>query len=140
MRNHNSSLKNLDLKRKYKQRNDRFTMKPNGLYWSIDNEWLEWCSSEMPHWVEKYNFSLEINEKDIYRISNKEEVSEFEKRYAKDFMIDWYSVSLDYKGIEITNYHSFRFSCKIMSTWIYGWDVNGGCVWDLSAIRSVMKI
>ncbi len=144
MRLHNTSNDQINLKAKYTQEE---SWKPRGLYWGIDNEWLEWCSSEMPECVEQYNFSLEINESDIYQVHNIESLLIFTKEFTitKYYNINWEAVALKYKGFEIINYHSLlhlknQYLTDYTNLWIYGWDVNGGCVWDLSAVKFVEKV
>ena len=139
---HNTSVGKLDLSRKYIQEKVAL-MKPHGLYWGVDDEWIEWCTSEMPRWVQQYNFDLEIDEVSIYHIFDTKTLYAFEKEYKKIMggclLIDWGAVSLKYKGLEITNYHEMQFS-RSASIWFCTWDVNSGCVWDLSAVKSCKRI
>ena len=90
---------------------------------------------------------MEIDETSIYHIFDEETLLAFEKEYGFRegapmvwLCINWEAVALDYKGVEITNYGKIKFSKGIMSTWFYAWDVSGGCVWDLSAVKSCKRI
>ena len=83
----------------------------------------------------------------ILTISNPEELNNFCKKYTKAFQyysyfqaIDWWEVAKKYGGIELLNYHTLKWQSDMMAPiWVNGWDVNGGCVWDLKAIKNVRE-
>ena len=60
--------------------------------------------------------------------------------------IDWPTVARHYKGIEISgNLHTYFDTARQANNnsflpWFYGVDVEGGCLWDLSAITKFEKI
>ena len=37
--------------------------KPSGLWYSIDNEWVEWCKDNMDHWIKPFNIEIDIGMK-----------------------------------------------------------------------------
>lgn len=122
--------------------------KPKGLWYQLNDSWKEWCSYEMPHWLQDYNYEyiLEIDYTNILVITNEIELILFHEEYKKSIdislslkLIDWEKVSKKYKGIEITNYlYSMRFERDFM--WYYPWDVASGCIWDKSAIKLFKQI
>ena len=66
----------LDLSRKYTQRNGN--LKPKGLWYSIENEWAEWVKYNMPHWAEKYNLQLVLNQSKILVIDSLDKLIGFQ--------------------------------------------------------------
>ena len=122
-------------------------LKPNGLWYSFTmgkptSSWLSWLYAEMPHWVEKYDYFLEIDvsSASIKKIETKEQVFDFHDRYEEEDYsrrntIDWEKVAKDYDGIEVINPRA------LMSfpggSWLWGWDIDSGCIWNTNAIKVV---
>ena len=102
----------------------------------------------MPDWEKDYKniFLLDVNDSSILKMSTKEELLDFTKKYSHDSdnyfernMIDWKLVANDYDGIEINPYiHSARRDER--TNWYYPWDVASGCIWRKSGIKSITKI
>ena len=100
----------LDLHKKYTQSDN--WKKPNGLWYQINSSWVNLCIK---------------NNKDA-------ESHGFEPHYAfeiKNYNIIINVVAKDYKGIEIPNYKSVNYY-----KWMNGWDINSGCIWDLTTIKN----
>lgn len=149
----NTSRKKLDLALTYKQ-DEKYEFKPKGLWYSIDGEWLEWCEGNMPHWVKPRNIEIELDESKIIIIETAKQLRDFEERFGYDMIspikgitacrlmqVRWSKVAECYSGIEIRNYHKIKWSGDLnWSTWFYGWDISGGCIWDLSIINSYCLI
>ena len=143
MTNENS----LDLTQKYDQ--GKLDFKPTGLYYSIGHAWREWCESEMPEWVKPWNFYLYMNNSKILLITNTHQLREFCDKYMKKFfkytyLIDWHEVSKSYSGIEFQRYNNLKYMSNrgddyAKYLWLYGWDVSGGCIWDLDVIKNVRR-
>lgn len=139
----------IDLNREYIQKNELGIFKPQGLWYSVGsgNEWKEWCKDNMPDWVHENNFKLSVNESLMLVIDDVQGLISFNDMYSKPIYkdsfincIDWKLVSKLYSGLEIRNYHSLKWNtavCPLNMTWIYGWDVSSGCIWDLSVISDV---
>lgn len=54
--------------------------------------------------------------------------------------IDWDKLSKDYDGIQFNNYYKIKeditFEKRMFKyTWFLGWDVNGGCIWNVADVR-----
>ena len=104
MRTHNTNVKDLQLTHLYSIRRDPFPMKPYGLWYAINDEWLEWCHSEMPDRIGRYYHKLEVNESQILIIKTTNEITQFieeYKYYPFDpilWLINWTEVAKDYKG------------------------------------------
>ena len=145
-RAHNTNESDLDITKQYYQ--GKYDFKPTGLWYGMNSEWLDWCKDEMPEWIKKWSYSLEIDMSSILIISNIEELIKFCKTYNRIVqhihLIDWREVAQDYKGIELINYDILRWADFAMKefnshTWVYSWDVNGGCIWDMGAIQDFEK-
>lgn len=148
---HNSITEEIDLNRKYFLSDMRYNLKPAGLWYGIDGDWIEWCESEMPHWVKPYYYELEFVENiNLLLITNLAELKSFNDKYSvvikEDAVfplkeIDWVKVMKDYDGIEIQNYHSIKYATyseiglSLSMIWFSGWDCNSGCVWNLGKVK-----
>jgi hypothetical protein len=131
-----------------KKDDQRVTYKPKGLWYGFGISWLDWVRSEMPDWEKDYKniFLLDVNDSSILKMSTKEELLDFTKKYSQNSgnyfernMIDWKLVANDYDGIEINPYiHSARMDEQ--TNWYYPWDVASGCIWSTGGIRSIKKI
>ena len=127
--------------------NQSTTHKPDGLWYSVGGEWLEWLEENKEYLHEDFaggsdhDYLLDIDESRLLIIRTQDELEGFGEEYAQDesgfFMINWSRVEDDYAGIEIPNllgYHTHA------TNWYYGWDVSSGCLWDMSALRGVEEI
>jgi len=102
----------------------------------------------MDHWIKKHDIELVIDESRMLVIETFIQLESFCKKYTihKENhwetwnTIDWKKVKEDYSGIEIRNYHELKWHNNSWSwmhcTWLYGWDVSSGCIWDLSIIKA----
>jgi hypothetical protein len=115
--------------------------KPEGLWYAIGDEWIDWVRTEMPEWEYDNVFVLEINEDRVKKLSSYEDIEEFTKQYGrKDFgfmMIDWKKVAEKYSGIEIAPYD---YEARMKFNWYYTWDVASGCIWNKEGIKSVKRV
>ena len=125
--------------------------KPHGGFWyACGNEWLEWLKWEMPHWIGKYIYAVELNEDSILKITNQREFESFEEEFKAGGhdpysafsrsgvdSIDWPRVARKYAGIEICPYQSSK---RNSSMWYYPWDVASGCIWSSRGIKSLRLI
>jgi len=144
---HYSDAETLCLEKKYLQ--GIYKLKPCGLWYSINNEWLKWCKSEMPSWITKFKFELNINTSNILIISNISELQSFCSEYkyklnpfkSLDY-IEWARVSKNYDGIEIRNYDNLKYDRNLdyKNVWVYGWDISSGCIWNLQALKNYNKL
>lgn len=122
-------------------------MKPNGLWYAVGLEWIEWVEGEMPHWMGNVFYKIEVNPNKILHLKTRIEIMEFSAKFradkgqlatvSRDLMIDWKSVAEIYSGIEISPY---QYSLRFTFMWYYGWDVASGCIWEKDGIKSIKKI
>lgn len=141
------------------QKNEEFTGKPKGLWYSINNSWEEWIQENISGWVEDhpYKYLVKINLEKMLILSH-QDMLPFTEQYgcsmADYFMlgvnkedafsrfapgyIDWTKVRKDYVGIEIPEYHwDFRLASETF--WYYGWDCASGCIWSKEGLLSIRK-
>jgi hypothetical protein len=119
--------------------------KPIGLWYSFGNQWLEWCKYEMPEWVKKNTFKLNITGCNILKITTPEQFKDFEREYLVDVFglfksIDWPRVTTKYDGIEIydpeNNYEGIWSVRGNDSHWYNTWDIGSGCIWRKCNVTS----
>lgn len=135
--------------------------KPNGLWYSCGNSWLEWCLAE-DFGFGSYIHSIKLDLSAMKVIKNVRGFDTFSAEYGmaqgewyekflgicsdelKKFVtpsfrlpdyIDWERVAQKYAGIEINPYLWKRRLTG--GLWYYGMDCASGCVWDASIVRSV---
>lgn len=128
--------------------------KPKGLWYGIGDSWISWVKSEMPDWERDNVFIIEIKENYILRITNYDELIEFENKYLTDDFdkndrksiiisrmgdkqINWTKVAEDFLGIEIAPY---IYQARDSHPWYYGWDVASGCIWGDGVITKITKL
>lgn len=155
----NTNSTELNLKREYILSDITWEgIKPTGLWYSLGNEWIDWCEGNMCGWVKPKIIEIEIDLSKMLIIETIDDVENCIKKYSKElysgshlFNIDWEEMSCHYTGIEIRNYHSLKWGrmnffsrkkfthkidFKIDDLWLSAWDVSSGCIWDLSIIKS----
>jgi hypothetical protein len=147
IRTHITDNKTLLCDRQYIQDNE-YSKKPNGLWYSIDDQWLEWCNGK-PDWIRKYRYTLEIDLSRFIVIDGPFSLGIFLHRFSayetltpslKLSFIEWEKVQENYDGIEIINYFRLRsMPGSIYYPWLLSWDVSGGCVWNLEALRGFKR-
>jgi len=149
VRSTNSDSPQLDLSKKYINNG---STKPNGLWYEIDNDWVRFCAMGNVEWMRKYDITLDIDFSNILILDTYEKAIEFRKRYKvpmkqfahisdPDFLeytyhLNWGEVGKQYKGIEIPNIENVKQGDIMADDWLYSWDVDSGCIWDLSAIKN----
>jgi hypothetical protein len=115
--------------------------KPSGLWYGIDDAWLEWCSHS--GWLEDYNhfYGLDVSSANILRLATVEEIKQFHDEHKGqsqfvpgfevefgDYEIDWNPIRDEYDGIEIA---PFQWKVRRDFHWYYSWDIPCGCVWRM---------
>lgn len=124
--------------------------KPNGLWYAVGEEWINWVKSEMPEWEGKFLYKLELNFDKILHLKNAQDIDTFSKKFSitpeyfksidpggmgyNFYDVDWIRVSKEYSGIEISPY---QYEQRFETRWYYGWDVASGCVWKKDAILDI---
>lgn len=114
--------------------NQKVDMKPKGFWYGFGSEWIDWTRSEMPEWVGKYIYSIDIGNTNVLQIKTHMELMQFNREYESGpyKYIDWKKVASKYDGIEINPY---QYEARFQYMWYYGWDIASGCVWNLSNVK-----
>jgi len=121
--------------------------KPQGLWYALGSDWIDWLEGEMPTWSNKYNYVYEIHlTGNILKLKTKQDHIDFYNKYAEDTensirpKINWERVTSEYDGIEVMGKDFHNDSVQDWDTeegkglqWLYAWDVNGGVIWNTSA-------
>ena len=143
---HHTDAETLDLTRKYEQ---TFYKKPLGLWYDIDCSWAEWCEHN-EYSIGSNHFLLEIDYEDVLVIDTAEKLVQFHDQFSfvpeelksvsGDWRrIDWAKLAKYYTGIEIAPYREEQVGLRGYF-WYQMWSVPSGCIWDLSIIKSVVKV
>lgn len=143
---HITNSAELDLSRQYTQSDTvtKLKRKPNGLWYSINNNWLHWVIYNMPDMYGKYSYALKFDETNFLKIDTKEKlkdfIEEFQVRVKPFYWINWQEVSQKYSAFEIVNYYKITKNFwDINNLWVLGLECDSGCVWDLNCVKRVKK-
>ena len=124
--------------------------KPNGLWYSIGNKWVEWMEMEDFGKICCYLYVIEpteyttLNKPDknkVLLIDTIDKVIQFSKKYKKQnnyehVLINWKEVAKDFGGIEFNPYFSFVDHKKLKNIlWYTTLDVPSGCIWNKNLIK-----
>ena len=150
-RNHICNQKNININFKKKYKN-KIGFKPEGLWYSCYNSWLNWILENDMDWkhgnyIHKINLKSKIltdinhkNSNKLLVIKNIKDLDKLNTEYGikgKHQYLDWQKISQDYAGIEICPYlKEIRFTYN----WYYTFDVASGCIWNLSALVKDTKL
>lgn len=160
---------------------EKIYVKPVGLWYAENELWLKIARDEMnkPYSLaDDYFYKIELKYTDIdnpdkrrvLKISTNKDFDRFTFKYGGFLfhkygkhkhiyiLINWFNVSKDYGGIEITSYlkdrrrlveknkkkYEKKFMIKeescAMLTWFTTFDIPSGCVWNPKAIKSFSEI
>lgn len=115
--------------------------KPQGLWYSIGREWIDWVRQNYPEWEYDVIFAIELNFSKILVIKTVQDRKDFENKYGIwdehfkcYFKIDWPTVGKLYSGIELL----VPLGGEI-GNWNKTWDIKSGCVWNKSGIKKIIK-
>lgn len=125
------------------------SMKPNGLYYSIEEEgddtgWRAWCEAENFRCDRlKHQHEIEIDMSRVLEIGSMHAIQQFNRTYGVVIddrfqmlkNIDWGLLAKDWAGIEVNPYLYSAQMEDDAGLWYYGWDCSSGCIWDLSIVR-----
>ena len=127
--------------------------KPKGLWVSVEGEgdWKSWCEAESFGTTRmQFENVIELDpDAAIIRVCGAYQLIEFTKEYgivsemakiepifARSLAIDWPRVASQHQGVIIAPYQ-WSLRLDTFTSWYYGWDCASGCIWDVSAIRSI---
>lgn len=135
---HNAELPIFSFNRKPVKQTNNST--PNGLWYSVNDDWRRFCiESKNYQWIYPFNYSLDVSEAKILRLSSIFEIFEFTEEYRDESFkytdyINWQKVADKYQGIEIIHYfHTLKVDGK--PNWYYNIDCASGCIWNLKDVK-----
>jgi len=118
--------------------------KPQGLWYSVGNAWVDWCVGETFDGLGRWQYELEVDFSKMLVLSTIKAIRDFTKEYgvkeryeagfkSGPFKLDWPKIKKLYSGVEINPYqwklrHDKRFR------WYYSWDVASDCIWKSNAL------
>lgn len=129
-------------------------LKPSGLWVTVDgdNDWPHWCEGagfNLGNFKHRAIVTLRPDAK-LGWIRTAPDLLRFTNRWAKalrpdmahlldiSMFLDWHGIAAEYDGIIIPEMiWSMRLSHE--TSWYYGWDCTGGCIWNPRAIASVER-
>jgi hypothetical protein len=141
----------------------KIEFKPEGLWYSCGDSWVEWCFREQFFSCFGDNiFEVIVDESALLKITNLKEFDAFVAEYGCEFddiiqlrnpeyksnlfappsgfrlppnCIRWDKMAEKYSGIEINPYlWEKRLDGGV---WYYCWDCASGCIWDKEAVLQV---
>lgn len=127
--------------------------KPNGLWVSVEGEddWRAWCEAESFRDCAAQHAAEIVLAPDhrVLIVDTPVAMELFHSEFAverdkygkwKEWRIDWPRVAERHSGIVIAPYQwQHRLDGKL-SGWYYSWDCASGCIWDASAVASLVPI
>jgi hypothetical protein len=109
--------------------------KPNGFWYSVEEDWERWCRSELPDWlVGRTQYEVELGEENILKLCSVRQIKMFHDQYSITCsgqlckMPEWVKVAQEYDGIEIAPYQ-WNLRMNDYYFWYYPWDCASGCIW-----------
>src|SRR5262245_25168 len=133
--------------RVYLHTKERPSLKPSGLWLSVEDDWELWCRDEnfgVDRLAHRYEVTLR-GDANLLTLSTCEHIDAFTARFSEPLAasrsyhsIDWARVKDLYQGIVIAPYLWERRLAP-HTLWYYGWDCASACVWDTAAIEEVRK-
>jgi hypothetical protein len=138
---------------KIREQDDRFALKPCGLWLSDDaceSNWRSWCNAEGFGLARlTYVHDVKLNAKaNVLILRTAKDIDEFTRKWKRvdddppemrlfhTMHFPWSAIREEYDGLIITPYvWQRRLSDHCM--WYYGWDCASGCIWHPTAIRSI---
>lgn len=147
---HYTSKELQTIKTNFHQQN--YTGKPNGLWCSYNDEWMEWCTEAgfftfSPNKYYLYEIKLHTNAK-ILTIDSFKKYMSLDKYITiidEETKIDWNKVKDDYDGVAFLNYQQIKtdmYHSKIFDIMICILDISCCCIWnpvyDLQLLQHVI--
>lgn len=120
-------------------------MKPVGLWYSIGDDWEQWCRLEGFNLGRlAFRTALDVDTSRILHLDSETAIRDFSREYYSQIVpgsglegIDWPAVARDFAGIEI---HPYQWGCRLKLIWYYGWDCASGVIWDARALRGFRRL
>ena len=146
----NEDLVTLDLTRKYYQSPKKLTCHvPNGLWLSITgiNDWVEYCLRNSLN-IDNVKSEFQVFLKPVAKIlilnntasleNMAQEYGYYSENKKDDLLIRWDKIIKTYQGIALPTLLFPKL--PNMATWHKTWCCTSACIWDLQAIKKIVKL
>jgi len=141
-----------NVKFEFENKYQKVEMKPKGLWYGINNSWIQWLEDNMPEWIPKkpIYYDIKIDESKILFIETQKDVYNFSEEYGdpseelrygtfkSTTFINWPLVAERYSGIEVTEY--YWNECRFDNIWYNYWDCESGCIWKKNGILEIKEV
>lgn len=114
--------------------------KPKGLWYATGAGWIEkvYCDQwNIGHWL----YELTIDPSRILRVPDLDAATNLSAALGVGLgRIDWRALQRLYAGVEVKvvpKDSDIDLDAPPPWSWLQGWDVTSGCLWDLTALRAV---
>lgn len=120
----------------YDVREQMTVFKPQGLWLSYEDEWIEWCKEHGFSMGTKYEYEVILTkEHGLYEITSLDDLKRLNNVYTS-----WDAVAKVYNGVLVKNYQKIRHQVLLGIDWVskndqlgYMWflglDINCACIW-----------
>lgn len=116
--------------------------KPRGLWYGINDSWLEACQGIWSDWDELYVHKLELRNERILVLDSENALRQFTQKFGLGMTwdpsyirgVDWPRVAASWGGIEVTTY---AWDVADKFPWLLGWDAASGCVWSEDVVLRI---
>jgi hypothetical protein len=115
---------------------DLKSAKPVGLWYGFGDSWSRYVA-DIPQLKGIMTYEIDLGSSKIAKLKSKKDVENFTNEFPNDevpsMFVDWTKVAKKYDGVQIKPYDRF-WGDRFM--WVSGWDVESGCVWNLSKVKA----
>lgn len=122
--------------------------KPKGIWYAYGISWLEFVGIVSKPELHLFKINVDM---DKILIITKDNIYDVCKSYGvlednRTGFINWNLVSKNYYGVDMEDFvlvqATYRkiFKTSFIPRWLETWDVPSGCVWNIAAIKSLVKI
>ena len=132
----------LDRMRKYKPGG---SFKPDGLWLSVDDAWLQWSRENEMTWADGPGFLVTLRgDANLLVLDTPERMRDFTRAYRHHDpllkgWIEWKPVVAAFDGILLNPYdNELRWDPDLR--WCNPWDCASACIWNLQAIAAVEQL
>ncbi len=136
-------------KPKYPQIAGKASAKPQGFWAARGHGWVSWCIVEMPHWLTRYIYKLDVDILDpsILKLTGSmrdfgtsyvdmtTEGNAFVQNYDDNARLFWKPLENRYKGIAVDDPHGLSMDDYSDCQFLYSWDVSSIVLWDTSVLK-----
>lgn len=131
--------------------------KPQGLWYSFGNEWLEhlsMCIELGEKWAKKrlkiykFVYQIDIHDEHILHLRTKKRIKEFtdrngiwvpthSRKYEYPYLINWRDFASRWYGVEMD---LSQRKWELDFLWLSKWDIISGCIFDNRAIKEITLV